>query len=148
VVINGTCLDYLGESFMAGDPHNGGGFVVLNGMMFDDNGNLVPQETPYPGSNLFSLASGGAIYARDPHKRIDDQQLNGGEVVDLEKKDWDLILPYLKENERLFGISIEKDLLVVDGIPQDPLEIYRKVRPARAVDLEKDGLEEIGESTV
>ena len=24
VVINGTCLDYLAESFMAGDPHNGG----------------------------------------------------------------------------------------------------------------------------
>ena len=26
VVINGTCLDYLAESFMAGDPLNGGGF--------------------------------------------------------------------------------------------------------------------------
>ena len=76
VVINGTCLDYLGESFMAGDPHNGGGFVVLNGMAFDDQGKIVPQETPYPGSNLFSLASGGAIYVRDPHHLIDDQQLN------------------------------------------------------------------------
>ena len=32
VVINGTCLDFLGESFMAGDPHNGGGFVILNGV--------------------------------------------------------------------------------------------------------------------
>ena len=148
VVINGTCLDYLGESFMAGDPHNGGGFVVLNGMAYDDQGDLVPQETPYPGSNLFSLASGGAIYARDPHHMIDDQQLNGGEVVNLENKDWDLILPYLEENERLFGISIEKDLLVVDGAPKSPLEIYRKVRPIQAVDLEKDGLEEQGDCTV
>ncbi len=148
VVINGTCLDYLGESFMAGDPHSGGGFVVLNGMMFDDQGNLVPQETPYPGSNLFSLASGGAIYVRDPHHMIDPQQLNGGEVVALEKKDWDLIFPYLKENERLFGISMEKDLLVVDGVPKSPLEIYRKVRPIQAVDLEKDGLEEQGDVTV
>ncbi len=148
VVINGTCLDYLGESFMAGDPHNGGGFVVLNGMAFDDQGKIVPQETPYPGSNLFSLASGGAIYVRDPHHMIDDQQLNGGEVVSLENKDWDLILPYLKENERLFGISIEKDLLVVDGAPKSPLDIYRKVRPIQAVDLEKDGLEEQGECTV
>ncbi len=34
VVINGTALDFLAESFMAGDPHSGGGFVVLNGMMF------------------------------------------------------------------------------------------------------------------
>lgn len=142
VVINGTCLDYLAESFMAGDPHNGGGFVVLNGVAFDDQGCVVPQETPYPGSNLFSLASGGAIYVRDPHKLIDEQQLNGGEVVDLENRDWDLILPYLQENERLFGISIEKDLLVVEGIPGNPMEIYRKVRPAKPVDMKKDGLEE------
>ena len=148
VVINGTCLDYLGESFMAGDPHNGGGFVVFNGMTFDDQGNVLPQETPYPGSNLFSLASGGAIYVRDPHHMIDDQQLNGGAVTGLEKKDWDLILPYLKENERLFGISIEKDLLVVAGAPKSPLEIYRKVIPIQAVDLEKDGLEEQGDCTV
>ncbi|OQY50041.1 MAG: glutamate synthase [Desulfobacteraceae bacterium 4572_87] len=148
VVINGTCLDYLGESFMAGDPHNGGGFVVLNGMRFDDQDKIIPQETPYPGSNLFSLASGGAIYVRDPHHMIDDQQLNGGAVTGLEKKDWDLILPYLKENERLFGISIEKDLLVVDGAPKSPLEIYRKVIPIQAVDLSKDGLEEQGDCTV
>ena len=148
VVINGTCLDYLGESFMAGDPHNGGGFVVLNGMTFDDQGEIIPQDTPYPGSNLFSLASGGAIYVRDPYHMIDDQQLNGGAVRGLEKKDWDLILPNLKENERLFGISIEKDLLVVAGAPKSPLEIYRKVIPIQAVDLEKDGLEEQGDCTV
>ena len=30
-VINGTCLDFLAESFMAGDPLTGGGFVILNG---------------------------------------------------------------------------------------------------------------------
>ncbi|NQT82953.1 glutamate synthase, partial [bacterium] len=62
VVINGTCLDYLAESFMAGDPLQGGGFVVLNGIGFDDEGRIVEMETPYPGGNLFSLASGGALY--------------------------------------------------------------------------------------
>jgi glutamate synthase domain-containing protein 3 len=101
VVINGTCLDYLGESFMAGDPLNGGGFVVLNGVEFDSEGRVIPQPSPYPGSNLFSLASGGAIYIRDPFKSVDEQQLNGGEIVALEEKDWDLILPVLKENERI-----------------------------------------------
>jgi len=35
VVINGTALDYLAESFMAGDPYQGGGFVILNGLTFD-----------------------------------------------------------------------------------------------------------------
>ena len=129
VVINGTCLDYLAESFMAGDPHNGGGFVILNGMEFDINGNSRPQPTPYPGSNLFSLASGGAIYIRDPFQTVDEQQLNGGEIVALDGRDWELILPFLKENERLFGISIEDHLLIVDGEKKSPLEVYRKVRP-------------------
>ncbi|MFH1983675.1 MAG: glutamate synthase [Pseudomonadota bacterium] len=130
VVINGTCLDYLAESFMAGDPLNGGGFVILNGMAFDHNGRLHPQATPYPGSNLFSLASGGAIYIRDPHRVLSEEQLNGGMYIDLTPADWDLILPYLKENERLFGISIESDLLSVDGRRWSPARVYRKVQPA------------------
>ena len=57
-VINGTCLDYLAESFMAGDPLQDGGFVVVNGIAFDDDGRIHELETPYPGGNLFSLASG------------------------------------------------------------------------------------------
>jgi glutamate synthase domain-containing protein 3 len=142
VVINGTCLDYLAESFMAGDPLNGGGFVILNGLQFGNTGAVTPQTTPYPGSNLFSLASGGAIYVRDPMKTIDEEQLNGGEIVPLGAKDWDLILPYLEENERLFGISIEDDLLRVNGRKMDALEVYRKVKPQSAKDLAKDGLEE------
>jgi glutamate synthase domain-containing protein 3 len=144
VVINGTCLDYLAESFMAGDPHNGGGFVVLNGVEFDHNGSVHPLETTYPGSNLFSLASGGAIFVRDPLKLIDEEQLNGGKIVSLKKKDWDLILPYLRENEKLFGISIKSDLLVVDGKEMNPSDVYRKVIPKQKDDIEEDGLEEWG----
>ncbi len=141
VVINGTCLDYLAESFMAGDPLNGGGFVVLNGLEFDDYGNLHPQQTPYPGSNLFSLASGGAIYVRDPFGQVDEGQLNGGEIVSLEDRDWLLILPYLKENESLFCISIDKDLLAVNGERASPLMVYRKVRP-RQIEIGESGLGE------
>ncbi len=145
VVINGTCLDYLAESFMAGDPHNGGGFVVLNGIEFDDEGKVRPQPTPYPGSNIFSLASGGAIYVRDPFEQIDEEQLNGGEIVPMKEKDWALILPYLERNETLFGISIEEDLLMVDGKKRRPSDVYRKVRPKQeAAKIEKDGLEEWG----
>ena len=128
VVINGTCLDYLAESFMAGDPLNGGGFVVLNGISFDLNGAVVPLDNPYPGSNLFSLASGGAIYLRDPYKLAVAEQLNGGEFTEVTPEDWALILPYLMENEKLFGISVENDLLQVDGKKQDYASVYRKVR--------------------
>jgi glutamate synthase domain-containing protein 3 len=131
VVINGTCLDFLAESFMAGDALNGGGFVVLNAVEFDDDGNVKEMPAPYPGSNLFSLASGGAIYVRDPHRRIVDEQLNGGELVPMSNEDWELILPYLEENERLFGISIEEHLLNAGGRCRPPEDIYRKVRPVK-----------------
>ena len=128
VVINGTCLDFLAESFMAGDPHGDGGFVILNGVTFDESGAVVEMAEPYPGSNIFSLASGGAIFIRDPRKTLVDQQLNGGDIQPLTEKDWELILPYLEENERLFNIRIE-DLLTVNGTRQEPLAVYRKVVP-------------------
>lgn len=126
-VINGTCLDYLAESFMAGDPLAGGGFVILNGVKFNDNGVLEELETPYPGGNLFSLASGGAIYLRDPHRRVAGEQLNGGVFTPLTVADWELIEPYLQENQRLFGIEID-DLLTVDGVRRSPNDVYRKVK--------------------
>jgi len=131
VVINGTCLDFLAESFMAGDPHNGGGFVILNGVGFDDHGRVQDLESPYPGSNLFSLASGGAIFIRDPHRKLVADQLNGGEFAEVDKADWELILPYLQANERRFGISVERDLLTVDGVRRPPGQVYRKVQAVR-----------------
>jgi hypothetical protein len=130
VVINGTALDYLAESFMAGNPLKGGGFVILNGIELDQEGKIRELPTPYPGSNLFSLASGGAIYLRDPHDRVVEEQLNGGEFVPLSGVDWGLILPYLEENERLFGIAIDS-LLNVDGQRRQPNQVYRKVQPIK-----------------
>lgn len=130
VVINGTCLDFLAESFMAGDVFAGGGFVILNCITFDDKGTIVDLQEPYPGSNLFSLASGGAIYVRDPRKYLVYEQLNGGNFFKMTDQDWETILPYLEENERLFGIKID-DLLTVDGKRKKPGEVYRKVAPAK-----------------
>ncbi len=131
VVINGTALDFLAESFMAGDPLNGGGFVIVNGMEYDSRGRIRPQLTPYPGANLFSLASGGAIYIRDPYNQLVDEQLNGGELVSLSEDDWNLILPYLEENERLFDIGVERDLLTVEGTLLPPDQVYRKVQAVK-----------------
>ncbi|MFC2033069.1 glutamate synthase [Chloroflexota bacterium] len=141
VVINSSCLDYLAESFMAGDPLNGGGFVIVNGVEFDEQGVVVEQTTPYPGSNLFSLASGGAIYIRDPHHKVVKEQLNGGEFADMKPEDWELIFPYLQENQRLFGISIENNLLVVSGRKMDYNKVYRKVRAVRLRVLSKTNTE-------
>jgi hypothetical protein len=129
---------------MAGDPLNGGGFVILNGIGFDDeDGSIYEYDSPYPGSNIFSLASGGAIYVRDPHKKLVDEQLNGGEFAEITDADWNLIEPYLEENEKLFGITIER-LLTVDGNKKSPQAVYRKIRPLKAAAVKKDddGLEE------
>ena len=129
VVINGTCLDYLAESFMAGDPLQGGGFVILNGVEFDEDGVMKDLETPYPGGNLFSLASGGAIYVRDPDHKLTDDQLNGGEYAEMSAADWDVARPCLEENERLFGLSV-RSLLTVRGEERAPSSVYRKIRPS------------------
>jgi hypothetical protein len=111
---------------MAGDPLNGGGFVVLNGVAFDAHGAMECLPAPYPGGNLFSLASGGAIYVRDPHGLVSDDQLNGGQFMPFTGEDWALIRPYLEENERQFGIRMEA-LLTVVGEVRRPEEVYRKV---------------------
>jgi glutamate synthase domain-containing protein 1/glutamate synthase domain-containing protein 3 len=132
VVINGSALDYLAESFMAGDPAGGGGFVIVNGIEFDNKGRVVPQACPYPGSNLFSLASGGAVYIRDPHNKLVEDQLNGGRFARLTEEDWQLIRPYLQTNEKLFGISTERDLLTVDSVRRAPQDVYRKVCPVKS----------------
>jgi glutamate synthase domain-containing protein 3 len=140
VVINQTCLDFLGESFMAGDPYKGGGFVVLNAVTFDDEGRIIPLAEPYPGSNLFSLSSGGAAFIRDPHEVLVEQQLNGGVFLPFSRQDWELILPYLEENERLFGITID-ELLTIDGERRSPDRVYRKVVPSTGADSASESVE-------
>ena len=56
----------------------------------------------------------------------------------LSNADWKLILPYLQENERLFGVQIERDLLTVDGELRQPKEVYRKVMPASDEEIEAE----------
>jgi glutamate synthase domain-containing protein 1/glutamate synthase domain-containing protein 3 len=138
VVINGTALDFLAESFMAGDPLTGGGFAVVNGLRVLDDGTVSPLDLPYPGSNLLSLASGGAIYVRDPKRTLVKEQLNGGKFGRFTQEDWKLILPYLAENERLFDIRTDKDILTVEGKPRKPQEVYRKVMPRSHAAEEED----------
>jgi glutamate synthase domain-containing protein 3 len=131
LVINGTALDYLAESFMAGDPLDGGGFVVINGMEYNASGELVRLETPYPGGNLFSLASGGAIYVRDPNCRLSESQLNGGAFVPMTEDDWKVVEPVLQRNEEHFGITLQR-LLTIDGEVISPSDAYRKIIPVKS----------------
>lgn len=49
-VIDGTCLDYCAERFMAG-RELGGGFVVINGLDVDDQRAVIGLETKGPGNS-------------------------------------------------------------------------------------------------
>ena len=79
--------------------------MILNGLQFDDLGGYSPRRRPFPGSNLFSLASGGAIYIRDPEHKTVGEQLNGGHFHTVTAADRALIKPYLVENEKLLTTS-------------------------------------------
>src|SRR3989475_8979710 len=127
VVINGTCLDYLAESFMAGDPYNGGGFVVVNGLKPSFDGKFIEHEYPYPGGNPFFPASRGAKFIPDPNRQGSGEQIKRGTITEFTVRDWELILPYLEENETLFGISVKKDLLTVRGKLLDPSQVYLRI---------------------
>jgi hypothetical protein len=69
-----------------------------------------------------------------------EEQLNGGEFDELDDQDWDLIRPYLEENEKYFGISIENDLLTVDGKRLPPHQVYRKVSARKLAVLAKESV--------
>ena len=115
---------------MAGDPLEGGGFVIINGIEYDEKGEIRAMETPYPGGNLFSLSSGGAIYVRDPYERLSASQLNGGDFPELTPEDWAILEPMLVENEDHFGISLAS-LLTVEGEVKAPEDVYRKIIPLK-----------------
>jgi glutamate synthase domain-containing protein 1 len=131
VIVNGTCLDYAAESFMAG-PVTGGGFLVINGVCNLDDGRVYGLEVKYPGTNLFSLASGGCCYLNDPYFTVSESQLNGARFDPFLQVDWNVLEPYLQMNEKLFRIHNRYDLLMVDGVLRWPKEVFRKVVPSTA----------------
>ena len=51
-----------------------------------------------------------------------------------------MIEPYLKENENLFGITIDH-LLTVGGQKLSPSEVYRKIEPVVLRALEPEEME-------
>lgn len=111
------------------------GFIILNGIKLE-KGMVCEQETPYHGGNLFPLAAAGAVYLRDPRRTVSEDQLNGAKIIDIPSEDWRRIVPFLEENEKLFGIKVG-DLLNVDGVCRRPDEVYRKVVPVEVAALMK-----------
>ncbi len=126
VVINGTCFDSSPNFFNPENRTEGRGFIIINGLEFNERGECIELETPYPGRNISSFASSGTLYIRNSHLKIAKNQLNGGRFAEVTEKDCLIMLPYLKENERFFNIAII-DLLTVNGELLPFNQIYRKI---------------------
>ena len=107
---------------------------------------MIPLPEPYPGSNLFSLASGGAMFVRDPHRTLVPQQLNGGQFAKFTDQDWELIRPYLEENQALFGITVEQ-LLTVGGQKCKPAKVYCKVVPGNVAARASEDTDDVSEES-
>ncbi len=52
--------------------------------------------------------------------------MNGGQFLPFGDAEWALIKPYLEENERLFGVTVD-ELLTVGGRKRAPGEVYRMI---------------------
>jgi len=102
----------------------------MTGARFATSARLIPDRTYF-----HSLRAARSSYAIPPYDR--QGKLNGAEFAEMTPEDWQLIQPYLQANERHFGISIERDLLIVDGKARSPQAVYRKVRPVKTTALVK-----------
>jgi len=56
-------------------------------------------------------------------------------LAEFTQRDCDLIRPFLKENEKLFRISVKNDLLTVQVRILDPSQVYRKIAPIALQEL-------------
>ena len=68
--------------------------------------------------------------------------MNGGKFARLTGKDWELLLPYLEENQKLFGITVEQ-LLTVKGKQHKPAQVYRKVVPGNIKNIVAEDTDDV-----
>ncbi len=124
----------------------GGGFAIVNGLRFDDFGNVVPWKCPIRAAISSRWPPAGRSTSATRIARWSTSSSTAGPTGRCGAADWKLILPYLEENQRLFGIRIDRDLLTVDGVQRSPAQVYRKVMPKKGRrGRGGNGMDEVGE---
>ena len=127
VVINGTCLDFLAESFMAGDPLAGGGFVILNGVEFDGRRRHGPAGVvPTRAATCSRWPAGGRSTCATRTARWSSSQLNGG-VFSPHRRQGLAAHPRLPGRERAPVRHPGGGLADRGRRGPGPQEVYRKV---------------------
>ena len=131
VVINGTFFDQSDKPDQSINLERNSGFVILNGLTFDEKGKIEDLEAPYSEKSLLSLASGKTVYVRDPLSKTKEYQITGVRIFDLTEKDCLNIFPCLKENEKFFNIDV-LDLITVKNQLLPFHKVYRKVESSES----------------
>lgn len=126
VVINGTFFDQSDEPSQSKKLLENSGFVILNGLTFDEKGEIEDLEAPYSEKSLLSLAEDQTVYFRDPLSKIKKNQLIGKRILELNEKDCLSVFHCLKENERLFKIDV-LDLITINNQLLPFHKVYNKV---------------------
>jgi hypothetical protein len=68
---------------------------------------------------------------------VGEDQLNGGQFGAFTSAHWELLRPVLEENERVFGIPVDR-LLGASGAALQPDRVYRMVIPSRVRALQAE----------
>jgi hypothetical protein len=133
VLINGTCLDYLAESFMAGDPLNGGGFVILNGLEFDHEGQVKAQIHSLPGLQPFlPCFRRSDLRERSPSGSLTRSSSTGGKSSRWKKKTGSSSCLISRKTRGFSESELKKTSQGERTKARSPFEVYRKVRPKSA----------------
>jgi hypothetical protein len=126
VVINGTCCDQLIKPSQTERSSKNSGFVILNGLIFNEKGEIEDLKTPYSEECIFTLALDTTVYIRDPQLEIRNAQHKGVRVHKLNETDCLYIFRCLKVNEGLFNIDI-LDLITAENQLLPFHKVYHKV---------------------
>jgi hypothetical protein len=126
IVINGTFFEKSDETTQSINPSKNSGFVILNGLTFNEKGEIEDMESPYSEKSLLSLAKGRTVYFRDPLSKIKKNKLIEGRSLELNETDCLNIFHCLKENERLFQIGV-LDLISVKKQLLPFHKVYKKI---------------------
>ncbi|MFX1411443.1 MAG: hypothetical protein ACFFA6_13915 [Promethearchaeota archaeon] len=116
LIIGGTTKDFLGE-YMAG------GIIIVLGLNFLPNGNIVENQQIICGNSLGTGIHRGSIYLRTD-ENLEDKLGVGAKCFELSKEEQKDIGPYIADFCKLFSIPIEiigkKPFKVIKPISKRP----------------------------
>jgi glutamate synthase domain-containing protein 2/FAD/FMN-containing dehydrogenase/glutamate synthase domain-containing protein 3/glutamate synthase domain-containing protein 1 len=90
VFIVGAPMEYLAESLM-------GGTIVVMGLDWNEQGELVRMLRPFPGNSILAGASAGKVILYDPFNQVEPAQYSGAVEIGFLPTDWNEKFAHLQK---------------------------------------------------